>query len=100
MTYPIRLCFLQEPGSGHKTRYLLSYLLGIELQTAPLVPLRKCSHLVVLHISMLTPVTFSPLCGRNQALSVVFEAAFETCHCSRILHLTPQVQNFGEKLMN
>ncbi len=55
-------------------------LLGVELPVAPLGPLRKCPHLVVLHISILTPVSFPPLCGRNQALSVVFEAAFETRH--------------------
>ncbi len=50
--------------------------------------LNLCPHLVVLHISILTPVSFPPLCGRNQTRSMVFEAAFETCHCSCIFHFT------------
>jgi hypothetical protein len=67
---------------------------------APLGPLRKCPHLVVLHISILTAVSFPPLCGRNPARSVDFEAAFETGHCSRIFHFTSHVLNSGEKLIN
>jgi hypothetical protein len=62
---------------------------------APLGPLSKCPHLVVLHISIMTSVFFPPLCGRNQARSAVFEAAFETGHCSRICHFSTQVQNSG-----
>jgi hypothetical protein len=69
-----------EADSDPNPAYLLG-LLGVELTMAPLGPLMKCPLLVVLHISILTPVSFPPLCGRNQTLSVVFKAEFETPHC-------------------
>jgi hypothetical protein len=67
---------------------MLTGLLGGELPMAPLRPLRRCPHLVVLHISILTPVSFPPLCDRNQARSVVFEAAFGSSHWFLIFHFT------------
>ncbi len=60
-----------SPGSSD---CLLTCILVVELPVAPLGPLRKCLPLVVLHISILTPISHPPLCGRNQVLSVVFEA--------------------------
>ncbi len=67
---------------------ILTCILGVELPVAPLGPLRKCHPLVVLHISILTPISHPPLCGRNQALSVAFEADLEARHWSRIFHGT------------
>ncbi len=80
-----------------------SCILVFELPVAPLGPLRKCLPLVFLHISILTPISYPPLCGRNQATSVVFEAELEARHCSRIFHCTgkhvPIVNNsVGEKV--
>jgi hypothetical protein len=60
--------------------FLLTCILGVELPVAPLGPLRKCPPLVVLHISILTAISHPPLCGRNQALSMVFEAELEARH--------------------
>ncbi len=48
---------------------LLTCRLVFEIPVPPLGPLRKCLPLVVLHISILTPISHPPLCGRNQALS-------------------------------
>jgi hypothetical protein len=50
-------------------RILLTWILGVELPVAPLGPLRKCLPRTVLHISILTPFSHPPLCGRNRVLS-------------------------------
>ncbi len=49
-------------------------LLGDELQMNPVGPLRECRPLVVLHTSILTPV-----CGRDQFLSVFFCICAKSC---------------------
>jgi hypothetical protein len=50
---------------------ILTCILVVELPVAPLGPLRKCLPLIVLYISILTPISHPPLCGRNQARSAV-----------------------------
>jgi hypothetical protein len=68
--------------------YLLTCILVVELPVALRGPLRKCPPLVVIHIYILTPISHPPLCGRNQVLSVVFEAELEAHHCSCVFYCT------------
>ncbi len=66
---------MPESAGPERSSGLLTFLLGV-------VPTSR-----EVLISILTPVSFLLLvCSRNTARSVIFEAAFETGHCSRIFH--------------
>ncbi len=67
-----------RPLSAKVRQRMFTCLLVVELPAAPLGPIRKRPPLVVLHISILTPVSHPPLCGRNHVPFVVFEAELVT----------------------